>query len=1197
MNRIHASRSLLGNLSVATGIALVVALLLASAASAGLEQVATFAEGSGGKQFEPQEQEQLAHADGMTVNTAGAGGVAAGTVYVATGRSSVAVFGPEGEFREAWGWGVADRANEFERCGPYGEPAHPNCLAGNEVGTGSEGGEGIGQITGGRAVAVDQVNGYVYVLNDATASRKDNLIEVFKADGTEVVARFGEAGAFKETFDEGPAKIHSERPSGLAVDESGTVYISDQKSPASEETRIMVFEPETPGDYEHYVYAGRARDIAAKYPNALAVDSSGNVYAQWEERIYEFTPGKPSAPACEFIEPKRGMNALTVNPDTGEPFYFSYKDERIHQLGPCNSEGRFEPRADFELQPTTTSVAALTFNPGLRYEPSREPGALYAAAAFTEAQHEHELPIGEEEYIWGRGYIFAPAEAHPPTVESESVFGVTATTANLSAQVNPQGFPTRYVFQYLPAEQYEANPPGEEFAGSQEVPAGGALLGSGKKELTGSAAAVGLSADTDYRYRVIARSNCEPANEEEVCEVPGPAAAFRTFPLEAPGLHDKRAWELVSPVEKQSGEVFPIHPYKSSCFVECKPGIGAVRFPVQSAPGGDAVVYEGQPFSSAGARVYNEYLARRGPGGWETTTLAPALMGASQGGRDQGYKAFDPSLREGVFYQFTPTLSGDAPSEYVNLYRQPTENPFALSSLLTAPPPHRATGGTGASSLQLAFGGASNDFSRLFFAANDALTGATASAPAALDGGAAKFNLYEWAGGELRLVNVAPGNAATAPGARFGGAPEGFAPSETLPDLSHAVSEDGSRVFWSDESGQVYVRENGEATIAVPDPAPFLAAAADGSRVLLRDGALYDLESGELLDLTGGEGGFRGIAGQSEDLSAVYFVDTAVLTGGEENQYGAAALAGKNNLYLWREGALAFVATLGASDNATEFAAGDWRFSPTNRSAQASPDGGHLAFLSWTPLSGYDNTGPCERKEGKNLPGVCVEVFLYDAATGRLSCPSCNRSGAHPLGRSTLPFVEQSPGDTVAQPRYLLDSGRLYFDSEDSLTPFDSNRGVEDVYEYEPSGVGECAREEGCVSLISSGHGYVDSNFLAVDSTGKNVFFTSRDQLVPADHDELIDLYDAREGGGIPGQSEAPPGECQGEACQPQVSAPNDPTPGSASFEGAGNLPPHHHGCRRGKVRRHGKCVRKHHHHRRHHHHHRRRNRHRGGSK
>lgn len=102
--------------------------------------------------------------------------------------------------------------------------------------------------------------------------------------------------------------------------------------------------------------------------------------------------------------------------------------------------------------------------------------------------------------------------------------------------------------------------------------------------------------------------------------------------------------------------------------------------------------------------------------------------------------------------------------------------------------------------------------------------------------------------------------------------------------------------------------------------------------------------------------------------------------------------------------------------------------------------------------------------------------------------------------------------------------------------------------------MGSCNREKDCISLISAGHEPIDSNLAAVDESGENVFFTTRDQLVLKDHDELIDLYDAREGGGIASETETARGECQGEACQAPVNAPNDLTPASSTFEGAGNI-------------------------------------------
>jgi hypothetical protein len=666
-----------------------------------------------------------------------------------------------------------------------------------------------------------------------------------------------------------------------------------------------------------------------------------------------------------------------------------------------------------------------------------------------------------------------------------------------------------------------------------------------------------LSADAVYHYRIVVVSHCNPSDEAEVCEVPGTAQAFRTFPQEAGVLSDGRGYELVSPVLKSGGEVFPLlFPGGGSCY-ECKPSINAEGYPEQASPDGEAVVYAGFPFSfTEGAQQVDEYVSRRGADGWQTTTLSPEL--ASRGA---GYVGFDAGLGEGVLTQSNEaTLSASAPVGYPNLYSRLTNEAGAgFTPLVAAQPPDRA-GNTsrGAIQFQVRFAGGSADYSKLFFEANDALTGETAFAPPAVDGGQAVNNLYESVDGGLSLVNVLPGNNATAPGATIGKGPYNNTNSF---DYSHAVSADGARVFWSDAAGQVYVREDGQSTREVPDHAGrYLTAAVDGSKVLLDDGHLYDLEDEQTIDLTEGHGGFLGIAGQSDDLSHVYFVDSQALTPAEQvNGNGEHAETGKNNLYAWFEGTPKFIGRLLAKDGTFDFLYGAWTAAPAQRSAEASPDGRWLAFLSEAPLTGYANVGLCDREPpgptGKWGKGVCTEVYLYDSVTGKLICGSCDRSGLPPLGPSHVPLLQDAPTG-FEQARYLTDQGRLYFDSADSLSPFDSNNGVEDVYQYEPGGVGDCERAEGCVNLVSSGRGAYDSNFLGADATGKNVFFTTRDRLVAADHDGLLDLYDAREGGGIQSQGEAVRnGECHGEACQPSTTGgTGQPVPSSLSFEGPGNL-------------------------------------------
>jgi hypothetical protein len=1155
----HHTRHRALRLAPALASALVFGLLaLVTSASAAYEQVGCFA----GTEPDPcklvaeknfGEEVQLGGVGGMAVNRTGEGGVPEGTVYAATKSQGegtrIAMYEPKaGGLGFVEGWNVSGLEAEYERCGPSGElpdgeSVHPNCAQQPE--------EGAGLVD----VDVDQATGNVFAYGSFSAAGFKQIVE-YSADGGEEITRFGELAPFSplsQTVAESPGKIHESNYSGgIAVNGSGEVYVFDFNNFGDYYRRLMVFGPQNPGDYKHYEYKG---EVAANsgvgagshpLPAAPVTDAAGNIFVSGENYIDEYAPETPSSypappasPVCHFEYPKSGITSLTVNPANGEVFFFSYKPpKRVHRLGPCDEEtGEFSETEAFTVSPERDDLYGLAFDPN-RQLPSRPPGVLYGGAP---------APVPGSRVGKGQpgqsslGYVFSRAKEVSPSVEAESISHVGTTTAKLQARINSKGSETHYAFQYITETAYEEA--GESFVGAKEAPLGGGTLVAVQEGVGVDTAVSGLLPDTAYRYRALATSHCSAEEPEKACEGAGPAQSFHTFPAEAPGLPDNRAWELVSPPSKHGGQVLPADPGTGSCGEDiCKPGINYSHFPVQSTPDGNAIVYEGTPFSpSEGAIQENEYVSRRDAKvGWQTTNLTPPLL-VSIGGI-LGYKAFDTSLQTGLIEQLTPSLSPEAPSEYSNLYLQPTAVPLALGPLLRSEPPNRLPGAADAD-LRLRYAGASANLSRVFFEANDALTPETAFAPEAVDGGANKNNLYEWAAGQLRLVNVLPGNTETEPGAAFGAG------------SAHAISTDGSRAFWSDEAGQAYVRTDGETTRAIPDPGKFLSASADGSKMLLSNGHIYDLESEATTDLSQGEGGFQGIVGQSEDLSRVYFVDTAVLDEAP-NGHGEVALPTKNNLYAWHKGAVRYVATLAAGDNGGggRGAPSDWSAAPSSRTAEASPGGRFVAFVSRQPLSGYDNTGPCKsNNEGGFVSGPCAEAFVYDSAGDELTCASCNRSGERPLGGSVLRLIFGTP-PSLSQPRYLTDEGRLLFDSQDSLSPFDTNEGIEDVYEYEPSGVGACDRQGGCVALISAGHEAVDSNFLAIDETGENVFFTSRDTLVLKDEDDLIDLYDAREGGGIPGETEAAPVPCQGEACQPPLSPPNDPTPGSSSFEGAGNV-------------------------------------------
>jgi hypothetical protein len=1160
-------KTILGLVATVLGL-----LALATPASAAYQQLpgeeGIFAGVLGKPPAEFPEEVQLGGVGGMAVNRTGNGGVPAGTLYAAVGTllggSWVAMYEPAdvaGEkrlkFVQAW---QLRPGESYVRCGPLAIEAGKgtNCKALVEA----QGRE--------LDVDVDQATGNVYAIKGTITTTGNPMVAAYKPDGSEEIANFGKRAAGGKKTAETAAEIHeSSFPGGIAMGSGGTVYVFDLNSSDNFYHRLMTFKPKSPGNFSDYEYVVGG-DIAAGFlgqgniPSMPVTDAAGHIYVAGAGggNVEEYDPIPGSAPICEFEFAQGGIVSLTVDPVKEEPFFFSTKKvegaKKIHHLSKC-SGGKFSEVETIELEPERDDLYALAFDPVRQISPSRPAGVLYGGAPSPEPA------VGKgEKGQSSLGYVFAALEEDkPPVIESESVSTVTGTSAQLQATINPENLKTRYTFEYLTQAQWEANEPTERFAGAAQAPPEGAVLGEGNKPLAAAETVTGLAPATTYHYRVLA-SNC-PENEsgeveaEEACEAEGEDKTFKTLALAAPG---NRAYELVSPPQKNGGQALPADSRLGlgSCGQpECKPGVSSTRFPMIATADGNEVAYEGTPFfPGQGAAVENQYLAPRNPvTGWATQNLTPNLLVSKRGG---GYKAFTPSLATALLQQSDVGLTTQAPLQYPNYYLQQSASPLDLTTLLVSPPPNRQPG-QGPEQFLLTYAGASTDLSKVFFEANDALTEATATAPKAEGGPEGKVNLYEWsATGPIRLVNVAPANAASFPGAEFG--------DDEI--VSHAISEKGDVAYFSDEAGQLYARIDAAETVEVDDAGKFLTASADGQEILLTDGCLYDLAEEECTDLTEDEaethqGGFQGIAGQSEDLSHVYFVDTAVLTN-VPNEAGEEAQPAKPNLYAFEAtqtgGETSFVATLAAQDDTS------WSASPSLRNAEASPQGRWLVFQSEVKLTGQNNLGPCSAIPGSIIP--CPQAFLFDSQTGHLYCASCNQSQAPPLGYTVLRLIEGA-SSAMPQARYLTDTGRLFFDSRDSLVAADTNGGAEDVYEFAPTGVAGCSREAGCQQLVSSGREDTDSNLVTVDPTAANVFFTTRERLVPADTDELIDLYDAREGGGIANEATPRPLPCQGEVCQPPPPPAPEPPLGT-QIPSEGNVKSK---CKKGQVRKHGKCVKK----------------------
>lgn len=495
-------------------------------------------------------------------------------------------------------------------------------------------------------------------------------------------------------------------------------------------------------------------------------------------------------------------------------------------------------------------------------------------------------------------------------------------------------------------------------------------------------------------------------------------------------------------------------------------------------------------------------------------------------------------------------------------------------------------------------------------------------------------NLYEWAKGRLELVNELPGGGTTSVNANGITAHVAIAGGGLLFGMAaRTISADGRWVAWtwgvpygpeaSDYRG-LFLRDTvAERTYQLGGHgALYQTMSSDGSEVFYLEGRnlyAFNTATQTQTDLTPSHGAEEENAGVkeavsdvSEDGASVYFVATGVLAEG--------AVHGQPNLYLLRDSngswGTRYIATLSRQDEK------DWyeeEFGGSQNAAgvssRVSPDGRFLTFMSQMPLTGYDNIDA-------NSGQPDEEVFLYDASTGHLACASCNPSGARPSGvldavgqrllvdnqefwgykfrqgqhwlAGSIPgWTYRNNGRSLYQPRYLSDSGRLFFNSPDALVPQDTN-GVEDVYEYEPTGVGDCTltnpafspRSGGCVSLISSGTSSSESVFYDASESGDDVFFLTASRLTPADQDTAFDVYDAHVcSASVPCLSAAvsPPPCSSGDSCKAAPSP--QPTiygaPASATFNGTGNAasaPRHHFAprCRSGQARRRGRCVKKH---------------------
>jgi hypothetical protein len=398
------------------------------------------------------------------------------------------------------------------------------------------------------------------------------------------------------------------------------------------------------------------------------------------------------------------------------------------------------------------------------------------------------------------------AAAGRPAIVATWPGAIEPSSALLRVELDPEGLPTTYSFEYATEAEFLAH----GFAGATKRPAAGEAVGAGTAVVSRVQALSGLVPATVYRYRVVAGNSAGTTSTG--------AYLFATPEVGAPfSLPEGRGWEMVSPIDKNGGEI---------------QGFGG-NFGgdvLQAAAAGGSVTYSSRSSFAGpqGAAPASQYLSSRGSSGWTTQNITPASESGAYGDHPNGvpFQLFSSNLASAVMLDGRRCETEPCPRSYSQ-----RDNGTGAFTPLLGPQP------------DLFFSGATEDLAHLVFSASG--------------------NLYERSGSDLRPINILPGDTVATPGA-------------ALAAQSRAVSADGSRVYWTDGTN-LYLRD-GATTLQVDEDAGgggrFETASKDGAVAYFsKDQHLWRYEAGSdsATDLTP-DGGLEGVLGASDDGGSVYYL-------------------------------------------------------------------------------------------------------------------------------------------------------------------------------------------------------------------------------------------------------------------------------------------------------------------------------------
>lgn len=670
-----------------------------------------------------------------------------------------------------------------------------------------------------------------------------------------------------------------------------------------------------------------------------------------------------------------------------------------------------------------------------------------------------------------------------------------------------------------------------------------------------------LQPNTTYHYRVVA-DNGNPGSPSY-----GRDMTVTTLASEEPLTHGRfpgptgsdRAWELVSEADTSG------NPVGRAIFVPTADSI---------SDNGDRAVYGiagGTPLSETGT-VATRLFAERTPSGWETRKIYPTREQAVGSNWRTGGGPAD--LSSIVVQNNTTINTGE-----ISIWRI-----FADGS-----PPVKLYRAPDQSNQSGEYIGAAADGTRVLASFRNTQDPAHPAQPETT-------NLYEIGSEPPRLVDLLPDGSV--PPCGIGDEQDFF----TRPSQGW-MSSDGSYTFFSSRVAncggpvRIFMRDFDTETTKLISGAPLSGPLCGSSFIRGLPGSVYfntetrltadDISPGS--SCSGGNSDIYRYDLGNESLKCL----TCLAAGYASKVSGEVHVSDDgSHVYFTASRRLLPGAPSGSGEYSLDIASGVLTYTGSAEFRIPQHAGEDEVALSHDGSVAFFRSNEARlNATGGQQNGGTFQDYRYDDEDHSLICVSCPADGSLPTGDTGTLSEGTSNGPRGQNNGRDLDAAgdTLAFATPTPLVAADQNTARAgqksevgtDVYEW----------REGRLLLVSDGltnwpGSGEKPTVAAITPSGRDLFFVEGAELTPDALDSYARLYDARIGGGFDFPPKPKP--CPLEVCQgtPQGSPAEEP-PGTSTLRGAGNPPQESKPCPKGKLRKHGKCAKRHpkakKHHRRHH--------------